>query len=225
MALLIDDRALLDAFRRGEPAALGKVYREYAGMLFAFLANGFAFEGGAGTSVFKGVREPWAREEAVQEIFARAFSPPSRLAYDGVRPYRNYLLTIARNHVLDALRRGGREILVSEPVEWDATSPAAEADELASSQELSGHCETFVGALDPEERRVFDSRFRGGLSIEQTAKVLGITEHRAKKTEALLRRRFFVHMKSLGYFDGLGYGREGLRRLKLGMLLLLGTAA
>lgn len=225
MSLFFEDRALLDAFRRGESTALAHVYREYAGMLFAFLANGFVFEGSRGASVFKGVREPWAREEAVQEIFARAFSPPARVAYDGIRPYRNYLLTIARNHLLDSLRRGGREVLVSEPVEDDAPSAAAQADELAGSRELSGHCETFVRTLDPEERRLFESRFRGGLSIEQTAKALGVTEHRAKKTEALLRKRFFVHMKSLGYFDGLGYGRDGLRRLKLGMLLLLGTAA
>ncbi|MGC4123062.1 MAG: sigma-70 family RNA polymerase sigma factor [Myxococcales bacterium] len=222
MTRLVDDRRLLEAFRRGEPAALAEVYREYARPLFAFLANGFAVEGGAS---FKGLRESWAREEAVQEIFVRAFSPAAREAYDGLRPYRNYLFTIARNYVLDSLRRGGREVLQPET---SANVPALDhgPDDLAGSKEVAAHCESFVASLAPDERKVFGLRFRQGLSIEQTARDSGLTEHRVKKLEASLRKRFFVHMKGLGYFEGFGYGRTGLRRSTLGMLLLLlgGTA-
>lgn len=176
MARLVEDQPLLDAFRRGDPAALAEVYREYARPLFAFLAAGFALEGGAGALVFKGLREPWAREEAVQEIFVRAFSPAARQAYDGVRPYRNYLLTIARNYVLDGLRRGGREVPSAEP-SAEAGAPTATSggpDELAGSKEVAAHCESFVAALQPQDRAIFESRFRQGLSIEQTTCTLPI---------------------------------------------------
>ncbi|HEY3450106.1 MAG TPA: sigma-70 family RNA polymerase sigma factor [Myxococcales bacterium] len=227
MTRLVDDRPLLEAFRRGEPAALAEVYREYARPLFAFLAHGFAVEGVGGGSVFKGLREPWAREEAVQEIFVRAFSPAAREAYDGLRPYRNYLLTIARNYVLDGLRRGGREVLQPDAsTETSEPAPGNGPDDLAGSKEVAAHCEAFVASLDAEDRQVFGRRFREGLSIEQTGQATGLTEHRVKKAEARIRKRFFLRMKELGYFEGLGYGREGLRRIKLGMLLvLLGGAA
>jgi RNA polymerase sigma-70 factor, ECF subfamily len=225
MTRLVEDRVLLDAFRRGERAALAEVYREYARALFGFLAGGFAFESGGKSSFFKGLAQPWAREEAVQEIFSRAFSPAARLAYDGLRPYRNYLFTIARNYVLDLLRTGDRETLVSDPPEDGSAAPSPGSDEHSVSKELSAHCEAFVASLDPDERALFEVRFRKGLSIAQTAQQLGITEHRAKRTEARLRKRFFVQMKEHGYFEGFGYGKSGLRRLSLLLVLLLGAPA
>jgi RNA polymerase sigma-70 factor, ECF subfamily len=50
-------------------------------------------------------------EDLVQDSFMRAFSPPARAAYDGIRDYGPYLLTIVRNTVADALRVRQREVL------------------------------------------------------------------------------------------------------------------
>ena len=46
MTRLTEDRALLEAFRRGERAALDEVYREYARPLFGLLREGFSFKSG-----------------------------------------------------------------------------------------------------------------------------------------------------------------------------------
>jgi len=225
MSRLVDDRTLREAFRRGEPEALAEVYREYCRPLFAFLAGGFEFDSGGKRVFFKGLTEAWARDEAVQEVFARAFAEAARLAYDGLRPYRNYLFTIARNYLIDLARGRRRESLVVEGPEVAEAPPSTGAEEIAGSRELTALCEAFVQALAPAERAVFDARFRQGLSIALAARQAGLTEHRVKRCEAAVRKRFFLLLKQHGYFDGFGYGQAGVRRspLPLVVLLLLGV--
>ena len=50
--VLRDDRALLDAYRRGDKPALTRVYRAYAQDVFAFLKRGFVFNSGDDQYVF-----------------------------------------------------------------------------------------------------------------------------------------------------------------------------
>lgn len=225
MTRLVEDRALLDGFRRGERAALAEVYREYARALFALLGRGFTYSAGGGARRFKGFGEPWALEEAVQEVFARAFSGPARCAYDGLRPYRNYLFSIARNYVLDLLRAGGLHPASSEGL-LELGSEAAPAplppEEIALREELARHCRAFVSGLGRGERDLFEARFVGGLSIQETARRLKLTEHRVKAGERALRKRFFLHLRDLGYFDGLRLGRAGIHRAALLLLALRG---
>jgi RNA polymerase sigma factor (sigma-70 family) len=223
MARLEEDRLLLEAFRRGEPAALESVYREYARPVFAFFTSGFSLEIGGKTSVFKGYSERWAIEEAVQEVFVRAFSPSARLAFDGVRPYRNYLFTIARNLYLDRLRgqaRAAQENGVCPPTQGPDPSP----EESATAAQLSALCDGFLEGLEDWERRLFHARFREGLSIEKTAALLGISEHHVKRSELSLKRRFFVELRSHGYFEGFRFGRAGLERLMLVALFISGAS-
>jgi DNA-directed RNA polymerase specialized sigma24 family protein len=50
--------------------------------------------------------------DLVQEVFIRAFSGRVRECFDGIRDFRPYLNTIARNCFLDTVRKHGREVLV-----------------------------------------------------------------------------------------------------------------
>ncbi|HEY3451295.1 MAG TPA: sigma-70 family RNA polymerase sigma factor [Myxococcales bacterium] len=199
-----------------------EVYREYSRAVYGLLKDGFTYESGGKALVFRGFTLPWAREEAVQEIFARAFRPAARLAYDGIRPYRNYLLTIARNHVLDLVRRQGREVLVAELPDGGQTPDLVSSADL-DAKELQAHLEGFIAALEPFERALFEARFRSGQTIAQAAQALGVTRHRIKYTEARLQKRFFLRMKELGYFQGFAYGKGGLRKVTL-LALLAGAA-
>src|SRR3954454_2569848 len=104
MSLLVEQRALLDQFRRGERRALEQVYRHYAPDVAAFLQRGFTFASGARHLRFAGYRQPFDLENALQETFMRAFKESARLGYDGLHAYKGYLLAIARNLVLDELR-------------------------------------------------------------------------------------------------------------------------
>jgi len=217
---LVEDRALLDAFRRGDRAALAELYREYVRPVYAMVRGGFTFESGGQARRFDGHRDPAAVENVVQEVFARAFAPAARAAYDGLRPYRNYLFTIGRNFIIDSLRGGGRAASaeVDEAAPTAEVAPASAEDEIHARQ-VAAHTAAFVDALEPGDRALFDARFREGLSVEESARRLGVSEHKVKAGERRLKKRFFLYMKERGYFEGYRLNREGLERV--GLLLVL----
>jgi RNA polymerase sigma factor (sigma-70 family) len=241
MAGLPEDRALLDSFRRGEGAALAEVYRAYVRPLYAMISGGFTFDSGGQPQRFPGYREPWAVEGAVQETFARAFAPAARARYDGLRPYHNYLFAIARNLIVDELRANARAH-GGEPAagrqgqgqgndSWgdgeasahtDGASEAASPEDDLARKELGARCEAFAAALETAERRVFDARFGEGLSVEETARRLGVSEHQVKRVERRLKKRFYTHMKAHGYFDGVSLARVGMARTALLVAILPG---
>ncbi|MBI5549734.1 MAG: sigma-70 family RNA polymerase sigma factor [Deltaproteobacteria bacterium] len=228
MPRLVEDRELLDRFRRGDRAAWAEVYREYAPALLAMLVDGFVFESRGRRMRFKGVREACGRDNAVQEVFARAFAPAARTAYDGLRPFGSYLFFIARNYLLDVLQQQDRERPGLEAVPEETCDPGAThggsgpADDL-ERQEVAALCQGFVDSLEPPVRDLFELRFRQQESIQEVARRLGTTEHRVKQTEKILKKRFFVLMKDHGYFEGYRMNRSGIE--KVAVLLLLFTGA
>lgn len=200
MSRLMEDRGLLAGFRRGEPKALEVVYREYRAPLLSMLARGFAAIGGGGRVTVHGIPTLATREDLTQEVFLRAFDARARRVYDGLRPYGTYLFTIARNLVIDGLRRE-RPIVSSIETDMTRAWHWAADDQLAGAQ-LARDSQKLVELLDPQERALFDARFVHQLCIEETALRLGVTEHFVKSRESALRRRLFVALKARGYFDG-----------------------
>src|SRR5688572_11286852 len=103
MPLLSRDRQLLEAFRRGDRAALGEVYRHYAPLLTRQLFHGLRvqIEGRPMRVEIGG----WCDAEViVQETFTRAFQQRARESYDGLRSYSGFLLGVAKNILLDEWR-------------------------------------------------------------------------------------------------------------------------
>jgi RNA polymerase sigma factor (sigma-70 family) len=230
MTLLVKNRALREAFRRGEKAALTEIYFVYAEALFAMLSSGFTIHSGNKRILFKGYREPWRLEGAVQEIFTRAFAESARLAYDGFRSYKNYLFTIARNYVVDAYRRGGKSFVVMDTVTEEtlglapeyAPTGAANPERHAVDRQLRAQVSLFVARLDASESALFQHRFTEGLSVERCAALLGRSEYWVKRNEKRLKKQFFLLMKACGFFDGFEYRGAGVSRL---LSLLLFNAA
>src|SRR5262245_33995403 len=127
MPYLVERRPLLEGFRAGDRAALTEVYRHYAPGVAELLRHGFAFGSAGEMRVFRGYRSSFDLENALQEVFARAFQESALLRYDGLRPYVNYIYAIARNYVIDQLRR--RELLVIDAVGEQETPVAAVQEE------------------------------------------------------------------------------------------------
>ncbi len=230
MTRLVEDRTLREAFWRGDRDALAEVYQEYSSGLFSLLTRGFSFESKGQQVLFKGYNEPWELENSVQEVFIRAFSQSARQSYDGIRPYRNYLYTIAKNLVIDTFRSADHKALsLDQFLEMDREGDLLQLDsgqgspeEQAAEQELQKVVSDFLAALSDEDRGVFEARFRDGMSVEMAAKKLGTTEHKIKKGEKLIKKKFFLKMQESGYFSGYRYSRLGLERLALFLLLTLG---
>ena len=77
--LLVENRGLLDRFRRGEPAALAEVFRSYAVGVARLLRLGFDFYSDGRQCRFHGVSTEFDLEDRLHDVFARAFAEQARL--------------------------------------------------------------------------------------------------------------------------------------------------
>jgi RNA polymerase sigma factor (sigma-70 family) len=211
----------LNEFRQGKSDALDRVYRLFRRPLRNFVLRGFAFKSEGRQLYFQGLWEEHDLEDIVQETFRRAFGVKARASYDGIRPYKNYLFTIARNAVITDLSSRRRQIPVGEALMRDAPSDelspleswvlaqraVISEDQGCSSEERVENLEVyalimgFMEALTEEESAFFRLRFLGQCSQENTAKRMGWNRARVRKLEARLRRMFLCHVKGSGYLE------------------------
>jgi RNA polymerase sigma-70 factor (ECF subfamily) len=182
------DRALLDAFRRGDKQALTAVYYEHVEQVAALARRGFVIES-QGQRFVPGAHEPEEQHEIVQEVFARAFAERARLAYDGLRPYRPYLLRIAKNLLIDRLRARSTTPLELAALDADGEDPPADAaldedrEELLDWQRLTERAKVYLAQLDDEARTFVRLRFEEERSQDEVAREMGITRRRVRTLE------------------------------------------
>src|SRR5262252_8510520 len=149
MPVFASDRALLDAFRRGDREALATVYFHYVDDIAAIVRHGFSVPA-TGARVH-GVSDEQAQRDVVQEVFARAFAARARDAYDGVRPYGPYLRRIARNLMIDRARAEGHTVALDDDIEIAVEpEPAEDAEWIV----LRGETATYVAGLPAQLQKL-----------------------------------------------------------------------
>lgn len=198
----VDDREHLAAFRDGKRDALERVYRKFVPEVSAFLRRGFMYNVDATRVRFGGVRDSFELESYVQEVFARAFEPRARMAYDGVRPYGAFLLGIARHLVLDRLRSNARhrevitapallEATVAQPPEVDLADDERRVRELVSDF-LQREC-------DERDRVLYEHRFQRELTQTDAAAAAGLSRIQVRRWETKFRARLLRFLKRADY--------------------------
>lgn len=214
--ILLERRELLDGFRRGDRTALLEVYRYFVRDVARFLTAGFSFDSGGQRCTFRGFRGGYEIEAALQEIFRRAFEERARLSYNGIDPYKPYLLRIARNTVINDLKsrhpilfrfRSGGAVILEPCRETDpdvVVSRECSPEEVHEAREVAALVEAFLSALEPRMRALFELRFQEGLAAEETGKRLGWTRAQVRTREARLRASFLEHMQAAGYLTRAG---------------------
>ncbi len=200
MPLLISDRELLDAFRRGERQAIERVYHAHVGQVTGLLRKGFSFMSGGQQIQFRGYQDDWELECAVQDTFILAFGPAARKAYDGIKPFGPYLLTIARNKVISNLRSDQRELrrrreFSAEPPRESEPTP----ESVIMRRQMRELVEAFVGGLPGPYREFYQLRYGEELNLMETARRLGVTRMKARIREQKLRKRFLEFLRKRGY--------------------------
>jgi RNA polymerase sigma-70 factor (ECF subfamily) len=200
------DQERLRRFREGAPEVLGEVYRAHAESLARALRS-IAFRG-RGFAYLQGALEV---ENTVLETFARAFEPRTRLAYDGVRPYAQFLMGIARNVVLEQSRT--REVVAGlgpqdegSTVDWELGAAGGNGESLEQQledQEVEALLVSFKQDLSPEERELFELRFTEGLAQESAAERVGLTRIQVRRREKGLKQRLLDFLQSRGYLENI----------------------
>ncbi len=218
MSLLVEDRALLAQFRAGSSQALRRVLGHYAPTLAATLRRGFGFRAGKQHVRFAGYRDTFALEDAMQNIFRRAFSDNARTRYDGLRPFAAYLHVIARNVVINEFQTKSRtlELFGIEPVgdgvpmseEYSAADDPLGEEGLSArglpeqdlvSAELRVLVREFRAGLTGRDAEVFRLRFDEGLSHTEIASRTHWSPSQIKTTEAHIRTELVRHLHRHGY--------------------------
>ena len=150
--------ALLVAAQRGEPSALGALYRDLAPAVLGYLRG-------------RGVPDP---EDVAAEAFVHLVRSIER--FDGDEAgFRSFVFTIVHRRMLDAGRRARRRL--DEP--WDTfelapagpVAPAAEEEALDSL--AAERAMRLLDGLTDDQRSVVLLRVLADLPVAEVARVLG----------------------------------------------------
>jgi len=151
-----DDEALRIRTLGRDPAVLEWLYRRHAPAVFGFVRHL--------------VGDQAAAEDVVQDVFLQVWR--TLHTYDPDRgPVRAWLMSMARSHALDHLRRRALEARVR-PFSGDAGASGAE--EAGSDRHLTrAAVREAVRALPPGQRRAIHAVYFAGLSqVEAAARLL-----------------------------------------------------
>ncbi|MFJ9850366.1 sigma-70 family RNA polymerase sigma factor [Streptomyces sp. NPDC101150] len=148
---------------RADERALATLQREHGGALFRFLLG-----------LTYGDRQ--RAEDLAQETLVRAWQHPEALAsaHESMRPW---LFTVARRLAIDARRaRHARPKEVSDVALECATTPTDPIDRSVAGLDVR----TALKGLSPEHRTVLLHVYFRGLSVQETAEILGVPEGTVK---------------------------------------------
>lgn len=156
MSAELTDGDLITRVAARDESAFGELYRRYSRSVLGLALRRIGDRGRA--------------EDAVQETFASIWRSAAR--YDpGKGPGAPWLFTVARNTVIDALRRSP-EAAVGDGPEQAAADPRP--DEAAESGWTSWRVHRAVATLPDAERVVIELAYWGGLSQSEVAEFLNV---------------------------------------------------
>jgi len=116
--------------------------------------------------------------DLTQKTFAKAW--PALSSFQGRSSFSTWLHGIGRNVYVDWRRKGNR--LDSQPDEWWETCAADGPSpyENTSERDAADHLHALVSRLDEVHREVIHVHYYQGLSLSETAEVLGIATSTVK---------------------------------------------
>ena len=170
---LSDEKELALAFNRGEPDAYRVIYERYETRVQAICR--------------RLLNDPHDAQEAAQEVFTRVYQALPR--FNGRYQLGAWIVRITTNVCLDQIRSRTRHPSDPAPLEelqLDVDAPADDEPETAAIRRAeSRHVRRVLAALPPMHRAAIVLRDFEGLSYQDVAIALGITEC---QTKALIHR-------------------------------------
>jgi RNA polymerase sigma-70 factor (ECF subfamily) len=168
-----DDRQALNAamnrYAEGEDAAFAEVYDLLAPRLLGYFTRQLG--------------DHVRAEDLVQQTLLQMHA--ARRNYATGSDVLPWAFAIGRNALIDARRRTRKEVLFrtaedNTAAAADGVDRASNPDDLASAQQMAGLARECLDQLPPAQRAAFDLVRGEGLSIAQTAEILGTTETSVK---------------------------------------------
>ena len=172
----------LEALRAGDPQEFARLVEAFSGMIYRL--------------AIKMLENPQDAEDVLQDTFVKAMDHIHQ--FDGRAKLSTWLYRIAANEALMLLRKRKRvEISIEDPIEGqdEAHEPLQILDwcclpeEEMMSSEARLYLDQAINELSPGLRVVFLLREIEGLSTQETAQVLGLSEMAVKTRLSRARLR------------------------------------
>jgi len=185
-----DEAQLVSAAKAGDAAAFEELVNRYERKIFRL-----------GMNITQNREDA---EDVMQEAFLKSYTNLDR--FQGDSRFYTWLVRIAVNEALMKLRkRRPNQVSLDEPLPGDDDSVFREIEDWGPSPEkkfaqteLNEILNSVIGELDPIFRVVFLLRDVEGISTEETAQILDISEAAVKSR--LLRARLKLRQKLNKYF-------------------------
>ncbi|MCX6951237.1 MAG: sigma-70 family RNA polymerase sigma factor [Verrucomicrobia bacterium] len=173
-----DEAGLVRDAQAGERGAFDRIVAAHHRRVFNF--------------ILQLARQRQDAEDLTQQTFLKAYQHLGR--FDGSRPLINWLLTIARNSTLNHFRSAKKWEELPESAAAAEPSPAHAAEHRDRRDHLWARARA---VLSQREFEVLWLRFGEDLTVEETARVVGLTQTHVKVLVFRARRALLKEEKSL----------------------------
>lgn len=158
------ERLLVDAARAGEESALSELYTLYFPRVYRY--------------ILARTGNPYDAEDLTEEVFMRVLEAIERFQWREA-PFSAWLFRIAHNAVVSHRRKDGtrgRSGPLTDGLALDSQGP----DELVENRLALDEIMLAAEKLPEAQRQVIALRFAAGLSVAETARVMGKGEGNVK---------------------------------------------
>jgi RNA polymerase sigma-70 factor (ECF subfamily) len=166
--------ALVHRAQRGDAEAFGRIYDHYVGMVHRYVHHRLGDRATA--------------EDVTSETFVRALRRIDSLTFQG-RDVAAWLLTIARNIVLDHVKSSRYRLEVSTADMRDADTSTDGPEDAVVQRLTNQELVACIRELGPEQQECLALRFLHGLSVSETAQVMGKRDGAVKALQHRALRR------------------------------------
>jgi RNA polymerase sigma-70 factor (ECF subfamily) len=149
------DRLVAEA-QGGNPEAFGRIFDAYVGPIHRFIASR--------------VNRPSDAEDLTQLVFVKALEALPRYEARGI-PFGGWLFRLARNAIIDQVRTRRDHLSLVAAVTRATEDAGPEA--MAFLREELDRVAQAMTELTDDQREVIELRFFAGLSVSETADVMG----------------------------------------------------
>lgn len=155
-----EDAALAVRASRGDVTAFGLLYDRHVEAVYRY--------------VYYRVRDDAEAEDLTSDVFMRALKAMPR--YEPRQAFLAWLYRIARNAVIDKMRRGNRQVSFEDALEHPSPEHIVEPDVELLSRLEGDALRAALAKLTPLQQEVLVLRFLEGYSTSEISKIVGKRE-------------------------------------------------
>jgi len=159
-----EEKLLLGEISEGSEKAFRILYDAYFGRLSAY--------------IFKLCKSPVVTEEIIQEVFLKIWL--NRTTLVEVEIPEAYILSIARNKVIDHLRRLAKETKLTAYLSEQLQSGAIDPGHLMDVKDIEALIDTALKGLSSQKGKIFRMSKQEGLDHDEISRIMQLSKSTVK---------------------------------------------